>query len=51
MCQAHIFSNEAVLKKAIGNGWGLKFSHIYDYNNNPSAGIKKGDSYAIIGFQ
>ncbi len=47
----YILRNEAGLKNDIGAGWGLKFSHIYDYNNNPSAGIKKADSYIIIGMQ
>jgi putative salt-induced outer membrane protein YdiY len=47
----YILRNEAGLKNDIGAGWGLKFSHIFDYNNNPSAGIKKGDSYTILGLQ
>lgn len=47
----YILRNEAGLKNDIGTGWGLKLSHIFDYNNNPAAGIKKGDSYVIVGFQ
>ena len=47
----YILRNEAGLKNDVGEGWGLKLSHIFDYNNNPAAGIKKGDSYTIIGFQ
>ncbi len=47
----YILRNEAGLINDIGSGWGLKLSHIYDYNNNPPSGIKKADSYLIVGFQ
>ncbi len=47
----YILRNEFGLKNNMGESWGLKLSHIFDYNNNPATGIKKGDSYTIIGFQ
>ncbi len=43
--------NEAAFTSPIAAGWGLKFANIFDYNNNPPAGVSTTDLQWILGVQ
>lgn len=43
--------NEAALTTALGAGWSLKISNVFEYDNQPPVGVKKTDRIWILGLQ